>query len=306
MAGRLVDVDVDADHEVERLERALEPRRCSGVETTGLPAIVTSARTRPSPGVSISSASAATGSSPNDLGRPLTRLCQRPSRTPLPLARRAGRVALPGGGEREHRAALAVEVAGEHVEDVDEPARQRAELLRAWCRSARTRRRRSAAASSRAIRRISSASIPHGRRDRLGREGRARSSSASSSAVQRARRARPGSTSPSAISASTIANSSRRVGAGPDEVVLVGLVGGAAAARVDHHDLAAALADARAAARACRARSAGCRWRRAGWRRASAGGRVRSTSGTGTRQRRRRTSARRRPASASGRPCDAE
>ena len=36
----------------------------------------------------------------------------------------------------------------------------------------------------------------------------------------------------------------QRVAAGPDEVVLVGLVGGAGAARVHHHDLAAALADA--------------------------------------------------------------
>ena len=36
-----------------------------------------------------------------------------------------------GGGPREHRAARAVEVAGEHVEHVDQPARERAELLRA-------------------------------------------------------------------------------------------------------------------------------------------------------------------------------
>ena len=36
----------------------------------------------------------------------------------------------------------------------------------------------------------------------------------------------------------------QRVGAGADEVVLVGLLGGARAARVDDHDLAAALADA--------------------------------------------------------------
>ena len=56
-----------------------------GVETSGLPAIVTSARIWPSPGVSISSASAATGSSPYDSGRPRTRLAQRPKRRPLPL-----------------------------------------------------------------------------------------------------------------------------------------------------------------------------------------------------------------------------
>ena len=55
-----------------------------GVETTGLPATVTSARTCPSPGVSISSARHTTGSSPNASGRPRTRLFQRPSFTPLP------------------------------------------------------------------------------------------------------------------------------------------------------------------------------------------------------------------------------
>ncbi|MCY1361131.1 hypothetical protein D9M69_477880 [compost metagenome] len=48
-----------------------------GVDRTGLPATVTSARTCPSPGVSISSARAATGNSPPYSGRPDTRLCQR-------------------------------------------------------------------------------------------------------------------------------------------------------------------------------------------------------------------------------------
>ena len=56
----------------------------SGVETQGLPATVTSARTWPSPGVVISSARPTTGSSPNTSGRPPTRLAQRPIRTPRP------------------------------------------------------------------------------------------------------------------------------------------------------------------------------------------------------------------------------
>ena len=43
----------------------------------------------------------------------------------------AGRVPRAGRRLREHRAALAIEVAGQHVEHVDEPARERAELLRA-------------------------------------------------------------------------------------------------------------------------------------------------------------------------------
>ena len=46
----------------------------SGVDSTGLPASVSSARTWPSPGVSISSRSTLTGSSPANSGRPRTRL----------------------------------------------------------------------------------------------------------------------------------------------------------------------------------------------------------------------------------------
>ena len=55
-----------------------------GVESAGLPATVKSARIRPSPGVSISSAMQAEGSSPKASGSPRTRLFQRPRRTPLP------------------------------------------------------------------------------------------------------------------------------------------------------------------------------------------------------------------------------
>ena len=90
-----------------------------------------SARIWPSPGVSISSASAAAGSSPKISPSPRTRVCQRPNVRASPAAGRARGVRVAGGAEREHRAALAVEVAGEHVDDVDEPARDRPELLRA-------------------------------------------------------------------------------------------------------------------------------------------------------------------------------
>jgi hypothetical protein len=55
-----------------------------GFERAGLPAIVMSARICPSPGVSISSARQATGSSPKTSGVLLTRLVRRPKRTPLP------------------------------------------------------------------------------------------------------------------------------------------------------------------------------------------------------------------------------
>src|SRR3954449_320425 len=112
--------------------------------------MVMSARTCPSPGVSISSERHDTGSSPITSSIPRTRLCQRaiakprPPRGPLafdwpaaasgditpPPPARPTRVRLARGGEREHRAALAVEISGEHVQDVDEPARERAEPLR--------------------------------------------------------------------------------------------------------------------------------------------------------------------------------
>jgi hypothetical protein len=55
-----------------------------GVLAAGLPAKVSSARTCPSPGVSISSARHATGSSPNTSPSPRTRLCQRPKAAPRP------------------------------------------------------------------------------------------------------------------------------------------------------------------------------------------------------------------------------
>ena len=103
-------------------------RRPFGVESTGLPADVTSARTCPGPGVSISSASAATGSSPPNSGRPRTRLFQRPGCRALAL--RAPRTHEVDGRRREHRAALGVEVAGHDVEHVHQPARDAAELLR--------------------------------------------------------------------------------------------------------------------------------------------------------------------------------
>src|SRR3954451_7151164 len=107
-----------------------------GVLTAGLPASVISARTWPSPGVSISSARHAAGSSPKTSPMPRTRLCQRPKAAPRPeppappAPGRAGRVEGADGGAREHGAAGPVEVAGEDVEDVDEPARRRPEALR--------------------------------------------------------------------------------------------------------------------------------------------------------------------------------
>jgi hypothetical protein len=67
VACRLVDVRVDRHHELERRECGVEPVEF-GLDETGLPPTVTSARTWPSPGVSISSGSAVTGNSPNASG----------------------------------------------------------------------------------------------------------------------------------------------------------------------------------------------------------------------------------------------
>ena len=173
---------------------------------------------------------------------PRTRLAQRPRRAAASLPARAGAVALSGRRAREHRAAGPVEVAGQHVEHVHEPARERAVLLRGRAHAARRRRARSAAASSRARRRISSASMPQAAAIRSG--GKPRTSSRSASRPLRC----------SASAARVVealldqraghAEQQVRVAAGPDEVVLVGVLGRARAARVDHHDLAAALADA--------------------------------------------------------------
>ena len=67
-----------------RSSSAAARRSLLGVETTGLPATVISARTWPSPGVSISSARQATGSSPKTSPSPRTRDAQRPKRAPRP------------------------------------------------------------------------------------------------------------------------------------------------------------------------------------------------------------------------------
>src|SRR5437660_940580 len=68
---------------------ARERRVPLGDESTGFPATVTSARICPWPGVSISSAIAAAGSSPPNSGNPRTRLFQTPKwpRSPVREAR---------------------------------------------------------------------------------------------------------------------------------------------------------------------------------------------------------------------------
>jgi hypothetical protein len=107
---RLVEIDVAAHHELERRER-LRERPPFGFERAGLPAIVMSARICPSPGVSISSARHATGSSPNTSGVFADAARPAPEADALAAAGDAARVDGADGGLREHRAAVLVEVA---------------------------------------------------------------------------------------------------------------------------------------------------------------------------------------------------
>ena len=153
---------------------ARSSRPLLGVDTTGLPATVISARTLSSPGVSISSASARHRQLAEGLGQPAHAALPAPEPNAAAAAGRAVRVALARGRQGEHGPALAVEVAGQHVEHVHQPAGQRAELLGGGARCARRRRRARPRASSRAIRRISSGGDARGRRHVLGAVGRAR------------------------------------------------------------------------------------------------------------------------------------
>ena len=166
------------------------------------------------------------------------------------------------------------------------------------CRCGRRRRRCSAAARSRAVRRIVSASMPHAPATASGAKPAARSLGL----VQPRRdlRQRPRRGKSLVEERVDEREQEERVRPGPDEQVLVGHLGCPAAARVDHDHAAAALLDRAQPARACRALSAGCRSTPAGWRPASAGSRCGRRLGSGSRSTS-RTSARRRRAWASGR-----
>ena len=250
-------------------ERAVEPRRRSASRRTGLPATVTSARTWPSPGVSISSASVTTGSSPKTSGRPRTRLCQRPKRTPAPVP------GVPDACSRCPPAGV-VNIAPpsrsrlpvEHVDDVDEPARERAELLRARADAAVAPRPRGASRARARSAGSSPASIPQCAATRSGVKSRGERAR-----PRRARRSapRPAPRSDEALGEERVhdrrTGSARRCRA--DRQVLVRLVRGLERRGSTTTTLAAARADRRGGARACRARSSGCRSTRTGSRRAS-------------------------------------
>ena len=183
MARGLVEVEVDADHEVQRAERGVQAagvrraeRRVArdGQQRADLARRPASRSPRPG---------AATGSSPNASGSPRTRLAAAPSGAPRPrpgspvvFARPA---AASGTSRRPGRSRLPVS----DVQHVDEPAGSGAEALRRRAdppvdaRRVGARRGRARAGGS------SSASMPQRAGDRLGREvrGRARATSSSPS-----------------------------------------------------------------------------------------------------------------------------
>src|SRR5207247_2188982 len=130
VAGGLVHVDVEAHHELERVERAVEALTVGraehrvtgdGHERTDLPV----ARRLDLLGEA----------SARELAVDLRRLADSTPPAaethPLPFSRSATRMRASGGGAREHRATQFVEMTREQIDDVHQPARERAELLRA-------------------------------------------------------------------------------------------------------------------------------------------------------------------------------
>ena len=207
MPGRLVHVDVDREHEVEPLDRALEPaavrRRDERVAGDGDRARA------PGPRRACRSPRRArtTGSSPKYSGSPRTRLVPAPEAHAASRRRPAPRSSSgPPPRAVNMRAALAVEVAREHVQHVHQPARVRAELLRAGADPPVDRARarpppaRAPSAGSRRPRsRTRPPPPPAGTRARARAPRRARSG---------ARRARPTSSRPSSTIVHAIAASS--------------------------------------------------------------------------------------------------
>ena len=172
--------------------------------TAGLPANVNSARICPSPGVSISSARHATGNSPQRLRQAAHAGVPAADLEALALPRRPAGVRRAGRRPREHRPAGAVEVPGQHVEHVDEPARQRPELLGAGPDppvDRRASRRRPARAPCAGSRRPRSRTPRRRPRARSRRRARCTSSSPSQCSASG-----PGSARPSSNRTCTIAN----------------------------------------------------------------------------------------------------
>ena len=188
--------------------RAFASRAPFGVESTGLPASVTSARTR-----AVAGRVDLLGEAGDRAARRRTRAARARGSASARTARARRRAARSCAGRVRGRGNIAppraVEVAGQHVEHVDEPARERAELLRAGADAAvarrRAARRRTRARGGGSL----AASMPDAPATRSGAKSRASAcdlvdARACSGASRR------GATSPSAKSTCTIAKSRRR------------------------------------------------------------------------------------------------
>ena len=240
VAGRLVHVDVDRDHEVEALDRALEPAAVRGREQRVA-------------GHRDERAHLALAGGLDLLGEhghgQLAVQLRQPAHAAVPAAEASRGAPAPPQEEFFWPAAARVNIAP--------PSRSRLPVstfststsqlacvpnscvqvpIRAYTAP------RSAAASSRAMRRISPASIPHAPATASG--VKSRTSVRTSSRPFRCSAERAGLVEALLDDRAGHRGEQQRVGAGLDEVVLVRLLGGAGAARVHHHDLAAALADA--------------------------------------------------------------
>ena len=179
-----------------------------GVERAGLPASVISARICPSPGVSISSASARPAARRSVSGRPAHAAgASGRAATPRPRPGAPACCAAPAAARGEHRAARPVEVAGQHVEHVDEPATRACRTPASSCRCGRRRRPLGAPPARAPSAGSSAAAIPVRRRDGLRRE-RLRQRLDRSSIPSRSSASRPGAPAPPRTARATSANSS--------------------------------------------------------------------------------------------------
>ena len=249
MARRLVEVDVDADHEVERVERLVEAGAVGGREHR----VAGDGEERTD--LAVARLLDLLGEAHHrqlavDLGK-----SAHPARVPAepdaPTLPRAGRAGSSGRGQREHRAARPVEVARQRVADVDEPRRERAELAQA---------RADAAVDGGSLggRELASGPPDRGRVDpAAGRDELRREVVCESLDVVDPREVRPGRAEvdePLVEERVHEREQEQRVGAGPDRQVLVGLLRRLRAPRVDDHELAAARPQRLRGARAGRVR----------------------------------------------------
>ena len=233
VARGLVEVDVEREHEVQALQGPVQPRAVGrgqhrvardGDQRADLALARRLHLLREHPDRQLA----------EHLGRPADARVPAPGPEALAAPARPLRVGRARGRAREHRPAHAVEVAGERVEHVDQPRGQRPELLRAGADAAVHRRARGARERARHAldrRRRDPGHVGH----RAGGEVRRQRQDLVDAGEVVDRRDQ-------ALGLEHVHEREQEqgVGAGPDEQVLVGLLGGARAPRVDDHDPSAA------------------------------------------------------------------